>query len=771
VEPNPLREALRRGLSPTGQLHDELSALGQQQLTSEDDGRAIVEALQRFPASLGGDCGVSVTPLMTVANLVYGVEDRESPAFTFLATEGTPELLRLVRELQANETSFSVVEAMYLLRVAAYLGTRLGAEAVIEAARRPYEPNSLEWGKLLAKFSGRHPERDFLFETLADPLPEGFIAMALLDAANECAIAGKLPQHPFDTPQGHAQLRQWLTNTDPDEFSFAHSAAAALPFLSNPERDELFELAREHPFPRVGMEAAWASAQLGQEIGLQVLDIYCRDPIHFTVAKGYLEELGREDRIPEESKSPDFQAAVNFADYLAGYDVCDRAPDQVRIVDHRTLYWPPLEQELPVWLVEGIMYGAYGLEFDEVLRGVVVGGDVILCFDECMSQRHPEDCYAIECYRTLNLTALPVLDPAPYASLVSALVDQLNAYRLAQAGETSEDNSPDDDDLLCIAKYALHIPPELGYENERVVLVAVESNDYEGWIVCDGDQAAVYPTDEILADSDQEIVLRVHVGRRLLGFEGEPDRCSHAENGPSLPAPESYKKAYEALLAEALRAPTPRKLKLVASEESPLSQALFPYAIACGRLGGETISAAFGRGFEQLVEVVATLPPDEQWQAFGEYGVIASHFEHYAQEMIEIGRQQELLRTIDTLRQRWNSIRGCRELGIAAHQAGDNLVAEQLLVQFRETCYDWPREECMSLLARLWHHRGEADQAQELLLECLATLQQEARPCSETDRELFDEWYQAHRRTYLELFPEGGAEFQRRGLPASLRAD
>jgi WD40 repeat protein len=50
---------------------------------------------------------------------------------------------------------------------------------------------------------------------------------------------------------------------------------AALPFVGNPERDQLFGLAMDHPDAGVQIEAAWASAKLGSESALRVLARYC----------------------------------------------------------------------------------------------------------------------------------------------------------------------------------------------------------------------------------------------------------------------------------------------------------------------------------------------------------------------------------------------------------------------------------------------------------------------------------------------------------------
>ena len=198
----------------------------------------------------------------------------------------------------------------------------------VEAARIPIKPDGFMWSVVLSGFGNGHPERDFVFRSLSDPLPPGFIAVGLLDSANREAIEERLDQHPFDTEQGIAQLKAWLTSRDPDEFSYAHSATAALPFLSESARSELLGLAREHADTGVCIEAAWASAKLGQGIGLQMLHDYCLNLNHSSTAIRYLTELGREDVVPPEAQEPEFQAKADFANWLSHPNELGRPPDE-----------------------------------------------------------------------------------------------------------------------------------------------------------------------------------------------------------------------------------------------------------------------------------------------------------------------------------------------------------------------------------------------------------------------------------------------------------
>lgn len=186
-----------------------------------------------------------------------------------------------------------------------------------------------------------HPWSAPLLDALRDPLPGGFAAVAYLDFANTIARAGNPVTHPFDTTAGRAQLQAWLTDPDVDRHSYAHSAAASIPFLSPEARKIFLQLADRHPDHNVRFEAAWGAALRGDERGLETLQAACADPRHAARAMSYLCELGAQDRIPVEATSPDFQALAEMCTWLAHPNEYGRPPSEIRQVDARELFWPP----------------------------------------------------------------------------------------------------------------------------------------------------------------------------------------------------------------------------------------------------------------------------------------------------------------------------------------------------------------------------------------------------------------------------------------------
>src|SRR5262249_47660324 len=149
-------------------------------------------------------------------------------------------------------------------------------------------------------FRSNHPEARRVFAAFSHPLPEGFMAMTLLDAANRYFLDDGEMVHPFDSDQGVEKLKAWLRDPDPEHFSYASSATVALPFIGHPAQTELFRIAMAHPDPKVQLEAAWAATKSERPGGLQKLVSLCNDVKLSTRAKKYLEELGHESAIPAE---------------------------------------------------------------------------------------------------------------------------------------------------------------------------------------------------------------------------------------------------------------------------------------------------------------------------------------------------------------------------------------------------------------------------------------------------------------------------------------
>lgn len=233
-----MKRAIERGLA-SGNLSDEVRELGDLTLKSRSDGEAVYWGLQQLGRSRTAKLGQNAYAL---AGLFQSVEDRETDAFEVLRERGIAELLRLFDEIQESPEEGDTNTPLFILKMLALYGTTEGTLKIVEAVRQPLISDGYMWSVVLGNFKSGHPEAELLYRSLRDPLPPDFIGVSLLDAANACLIEGGEIEHPSDSSEGKQRLRAWLTNTDPSECSYAHSATAALPFISYPERNKLLNL-------------------------------------------------------------------------------------------------------------------------------------------------------------------------------------------------------------------------------------------------------------------------------------------------------------------------------------------------------------------------------------------------------------------------------------------------------------------------------------------------------------------------------------------------
>jgi hypothetical protein len=320
---------------------------------------------------------------------------RVPEAQALMREEGLPVLLRLYdkhlaawREAPVREGYDSRAnDLLFALKIFALYQAPEGLSRILDAARLPLCPEESMWSVvLLALADCAPPEALRLGAALREPLPSGYLGVALLDMANTLAREHGLRPHLFDTPGGHERLRTLLTDTNENFFFCAHSAAASLPFLANPR--PLFTLADEHPSLPVRMEAAWARARLGERAGLERLVEWAQDPMTRYSAVMYLKELGA--RPP--SVSPEIDAMAALCHWLEHPSELGRLPDSVEVYDHRRLFWPPTRDERDVWLVR------YRCEDDEPPEGVgMVGSVTFVLFNTTSADMPPEDIYALHC--------------------------------------------------------------------------------------------------------------------------------------------------------------------------------------------------------------------------------------------------------------------------------------------------------------------------------------------------------------------------------------
>jgi hypothetical protein len=254
-----------------------------------------------------------------------------------------------------------------------------------------------------------HPWQKELLDALREPLPAGFAGVAYLDFANTVARHGGSAPHPFDTARGHALLDAWLSDANEDHFSYAHSAAASLPFVAAAARSNLLARAEAHPDQGVRLEAAWAAAKCGGERGLDTLRAACADPRSATAALRYLHELQAESGARDLSipvLSDDFLAMAEMCQWLAHPQEFGRPPAAIVEADARELFWPPTNDRRRLWLFR-YEYPPDGNEGEPDTGYGMVGSVTFALFGETTADKRPEEVYALHCAWELEINRDP----------------------------------------------------------------------------------------------------------------------------------------------------------------------------------------------------------------------------------------------------------------------------------------------------------------------------------------------------------------------------
>lgn len=415
--PSPLRDAITRGLAPGADLAAALHELGDYPLRTIEDAEAVCEALERLPAEPDPDDQTTRSPLHAVLGILQGIETRE--AYEGIAERGISRLAAVVTELLRSpeaETPSRREVIAFALKVLGLYRVPEAIEPIAEAARRPGVDEAFLWEVIFRTFDAQHPLRLTLCDRLRAPLPKGFAGIAYLDFANTLAREGFIDDHPFDTSEGIDRLGGLLRNSDPESFSQAQSAAAALPFLDPGARQPLMALAMDHPSTAVQMEGAWAAAKLGSEAGIRFLARLCMDVNHSLQARLYLQELDRHEAVPPRAHEPNFEAMAKMVDWLGHPMEFGRPPDEISLFDTRELLWPPANDMRRLWQFH-YRYAATSPD-QPATEGIgMVGSITFSLFGETSPSMTPEDIYALHCCWELAVDDDP---RAPSARSVAA---------------------------------------------------------------------------------------------------------------------------------------------------------------------------------------------------------------------------------------------------------------------------------------------------------------------------------------------------------------
>jgi hypothetical protein len=322
---------------------------------------------------------------------------------------------------------------------------------VLNSLAQGAAPNSGAWGRALAMLSGmgtpesvgnwverflndkraggyywacqallEEPQQpEVLFPALlaaADCPERGTLILAI---ANALLAKGRMARHPFE---GRLDVLEGLMRraaARPDDTGAqadAREALTALGWIRLPRSKELLRDALAATVVSVRMDAARALSRQGDRSGLEALVAAYRSPLTRKWAEEYLKELRREDLLDPGPLDGDTEAIAKFASWLTHPNELARPPDAIDVVDKRVLYWPPMEKEIPLWVLRYRVRDSLG----EDHTGVGLVGSSTWCFFADDLELHPpEDVYARHCWRELEPPAPP--PPAPSHLLILRL--------------------------------------------------------------------------------------------------------------------------------------------------------------------------------------------------------------------------------------------------------------------------------------------------------------------------------------------------------------
>jgi len=384
---------LRKWAKHGGELDKALPSRGDSPVESEAEVEALCAALDAYRADpTRGATRIVGSPLHTLTALFQQAETKK--AQHALRTHGLSRLRVWVEDALAGKP-YREDDILFILKILGMYREAQDADLIARAARHPLNPNAFMWSIVLGQFNDDHPHVAMLISALKEPLPQGFILVSFLDMANNEAIAGRLPNHPFDTKQGHEALEVWFKDTSEEGISYAHSATAALPFIERDVRQRLLAIARAYPDVSVQLEAAWAQVKSGDKSGLFTLVRHAGDPIFGQTAQSYLKELGHGDQIPREGQQPNFQALSEMASWLAHPMEYGRPPKALEVFDSRVLYWPPTDDKRRLWLIKYVFEDKETGEPDIGMG--MVGSVTFALFGEATANLTPEELYGLHC--------------------------------------------------------------------------------------------------------------------------------------------------------------------------------------------------------------------------------------------------------------------------------------------------------------------------------------------------------------------------------------
>jgi hypothetical protein len=537
-------------------------------ITTAVEAQGLLEILAALPPRLRPRHDV---PLLLILSVL---QRAEAAAGDVLSREGPAVLDRVIRSLPARSLAWNLA-----VKLLAWIDTpeslRLWAEHFL--ADQPQRDDVDFHVACLPLLEESLDHYEALFPRLLDGLASPARRYFIVAIAN--AVARGHPSRPHPLADHLDVLEEMLAPAVQGEQALyqaeidASTACVALAYIPSVRSQRLLRRALTGASNRdLRLEAAFALARQGDDLGTDVLIQACRSPQTLRKAQAFLADLRRGHLVPAEARAPDQQALAKLAEWVARPDVLGVAPDELAVVDHRELAWPPERKPKPFWLIQYWLHDPTGGPADTDC-GLV--GSLTFSLVGCqVAQRPPEDAYALHCFLEMEGRRLIHESTLPPAEVNAEYQPLWSWWR----GEPLADGR-----LLQVVE----MDPALGYPGRLAALASARRGGEAGWVVLDGPRSTWYPEADMPKGGVPGLVLALHVGRHLLGFTGQPDRRAFLARPVPAPQKEQGMDGYEQLLTAAKLA-TGAQRREALDILGPLGQHFQSYVDSLVRAGRQT---------------------------------------------------------------------------------------------------------------------------------------------------------------------------------------
>ncbi|MGI8980532.1 MAG: HEAT repeat domain-containing protein [Pirellulaceae bacterium] len=327
------------------------------------------------------------------------------------STELCDALLRLYRHLGPLSRARAQIPA-WLALGGTHAEVHLFADLLVEDPPREEEDILLA---LTPLFQNPRLPVEALFPRLLDALSHPLLAAGVLDLANFVLRQKLVKQHPAAAISGSliellgqlvGTLGKLTEQAPSDEqsmvdigrqvaqsVSLAVSLCDALALIGDQSAVGKLYQALDLGHRRLRTEAAAALARLGESHGKEELVKLAAEPVARLRVLAYAKELGLEDKIEPEFRTPQARAEAELTVWLAEPTQFGLPPTKCELFDQRQQFWPGFGEVVECFLFRF----TYELTLDEAARSysnIGIAGPLAHAFTADLADLSPDDIYA-----------------------------------------------------------------------------------------------------------------------------------------------------------------------------------------------------------------------------------------------------------------------------------------------------------------------------------------------------------------------------------------